>query len=220
MTSFIEFCAMLALCLSIWGGYRVSQLSRHIGYEETSRRWRKKTHGKRFVPKILPEKPESILRDDDLSNIREFSGAADWLNKVYADYCWSFQDTGILKLHHLAGGAYREIDVYYNQQRTGRIKIVCPNIPGDHEQVRIHLDLMNARRFDGTSVYDLASSISEIVHPQLENRPQFDTMIVSKMLQLTWQVGEDANSNPDLELTFVGKGSWFRSFQKKSAEIL
>jgi hypothetical protein len=220
MTTFIEICSIFALSLSLWSGYRASQLSRHIGYEEASRRWKKKIRGKRFAPKALPEKFDVVLADDDLANIREFAGAADWLNEIYSDNCWGFQDTGVLKLYDLSGGSYREIDIYYNQQKMGFIKIICANIPGYEGEVQISVDIMNARQFDGKLIYDLAKSISQIVHPRPENIQPLDSMIASKMLQLTWQVGEEANSNPNLALTFVGKGSWFRSFQRKRAEIL
>lgn len=219
MTDWTYAIAVAALALAATNALGLRAVKRFVGFEEATRKWKKAIKGPRYKPKRLPEKDPEELREYDLANIREFAGVDDWLNQLYTDSAWSFQDTGILKQEDLHGGAYREIEIRYNQQVTGWIKVIRPrwNLSGT-EPVIVELDLINARQFHGSDVYGLALTLSEIVHPAEEDTTSSREVILMMMVRLMWQVGEETIVNPDFKVSFKGTGEWWMGYRSRVAE--
>lgn len=219
MTDWTYAIAVAALALAATNALGLRAVKRFVGFEEATRKWKKAIKGPRYKPKRLQEKDPEELREYDLANIREFEGVDDWLNGVYGDNAWSFQDTGVLKQEDLHGGAYRTIEVRYNQQITGWIKVIRPrwNLSGG-EPVIVELDLINARQFQGSDVYGLAYTLSEIVHPAEKDTMSSREKILTEMVRVIWRVGEEAIVNPDFEVSFEGTGEWWMGYRRRVAE--
>jgi hypothetical protein len=79
-------------------------------------------------------------------------------------------------------------------------------------------DLINARQFQGSDVYGLAYTLSEIVHPAEEDTMSSREKILTEMVRVMWQVGEEAIVNPDFETGFSGTGEWWIERRKMVAE--
>ena len=216
MSTLNEVSIGISLFLSITAVYGLFNLRNQIEHQNVSRKWKKKIQGDRYVIKNLPEKNPDKLNEADLDEIRKFQTVADWLNRVYENDDWRFQDTGLLKSHHMNGNrACREIQIYFNQQLAGVINIICPdrNLKGRFDDIDISFNLFNARLFNGSEVYGMAMSVSQIVDPPDLTQDQYEKIknyVISRMLFVVWQVRELESGPQNLNLMFSGPATWYR----------
>jgi len=219
MSILIDIAIFFSLLLSIKNGYGLSKLRRYIGYEEFNRKWKKKISGKRYEPKILPEKNGEYLDEPGLLAAREYKDVAAWLHKIYENSEWGFEDSA--SLSNRDNTPAREVFVYYNQQRVGNIEIRWLDTrlkKSDFDEISVALHLHNARQFDGYSVVDLAHQVARIVQP-LDCQPDYwnslETRIISKLILSSWQTNSVINEYEDRDQTLVfgfsGSGAWYKS---------
>jgi hypothetical protein len=204
--------------------YGLSKIRRFVGYQDKGQKWKRKILGKRYVPKILPEKNGEYLEDSKLLAVREYADVAAWLHQIYENSEWGFQDSGQLcnRDHRVA----REILVYYNQQRVGAIEIAWPFLrlkKQNLDEIWVTFRLYNARQFDGYSVVDLAHQVARIVQP-LECSPEYwdrlEMKIISKLILSNWQaysvISEYEDRDQTLVFSFSGSGGWYKSTLKSA----
>lgn len=190
----------------------IEKLKKHLHTEDLTptRKWKKAISGPRYVPKHKPDQVSEYADEDDRRFYRDFAPVADYLNHVYEDSPWSFENTGRLESKGFETNAEREIEIRYNQQKTGWIKL--SSIDYGHERfgdISAELSLINGRTFGGYEVYRLAQTIGRIVTDTPDERRENKTNTMAAMINVMWQVGEEAIGNPEIELSFEGKAEWY-----------
>ncbi len=196
----------------------VEKLKSHLGFSELqpNRKWKKAIS----APKLKPKHVSDIVDVQNASAsdrlfYRDFAPVADVLNQWLKDESWSFQNTGRLEISGFGSerGVEREIQIFYNQQPTGTIKLSCIDYGNPHysNKIYVELNLVNSRTFSGNEVYHLANSCAELVCDSQEQLQLARTTITSQMVNVAWQVGKQAFGNPELVFQFSGNASWFLS---------
>ncbi|HUQ35199.1 MAG TPA: hypothetical protein VM144_02360 [Aestuariivirga sp.] len=209
-----ETAAVVALIISIATAWEVARLRKHMHLEDLlpTRKWTKAITGPRYVPKHQPDQVSEYADEDDRRFYRDFAPVADYLNLVYGDSPWSFENTGRLESKGFETDAEREIEIRYNQQKTGTIKLSCGQYGNERfGDIRADLNLLNGRTFGGYEVLGLAQTIGQIVTSTPDERRENKTNTALAMINSMWQVGEETTGNPEVELSFEGKASWYLS---------
>ncbi|HUQ36939.1 MAG TPA: hypothetical protein VM144_11245 [Aestuariivirga sp.] len=201
--------AVVALGLSAITGWTVAQ---HLNIDHLAprRSWQKRVRGLRHKPKHKPDQVPIHADVDDRRFYTDLYPVADYLNQVYGDSPWSFENNGRLNCKGFDSNAEREIEVWYNQQKTGKIKLSC--ISYGHERyggITAQLHLTNGRLFAGNEVVGLAQTVGQIVTGTPEEDRAIKASILTAMVDAMWQQGDEANVNPELELSFEGKAGWY-----------
>lgn len=216
--------SVIALILSAGTAWELAKLRKHLHTEDftRTRKWKRAISGPRYVPKHKPDKVSEYAKEHERRFYRDFAPVADLLNKWHEETPWSFENTGRLKTEPSEFGAEREIEIRYNQQKTGVIELSCSRYGGVsghgvlddilREQVgkvRAHLDLVNGRCFEGFDVLGLASSLADIVADTPEAKQDANSAMMVRMINAMWQVGEEAFGNPSLEFWVDGNAEWY-----------
>lgn len=204
--------AGVAVVLSAGALWGVMELRKHLHMEELipTRKWKKAINGSRHTPVHQPDQVPEHADDDARRFYRDFAPVADLLNLWNKESPWSFENTGKLESQYRESGAERKIEIRYNQQRTGTIRMSCSRY--GHKsfgEICFHLDLQNGRFFEGSDVFGLASSLASIVGDTPEGIRETKTNMMLAMINAMWQVGEKAFGNPSLEFEARGKAEWY-----------
>ncbi len=209
-----QWLAFTAFILAAGAAWEVSKLKKHLHMEDLTptKKWKKAISGPKHIPKHKPDEGFEHGNADENRFYQDFSRVADYLNLVYEDTPWSFENTGRLETGFGSEfGASREIVVRHNQQLTGFIKLTCIDY-GDESfnDVSVRFDLLNGRIFDGLEVFGMAKTLGEIVQNSSEKRAaEIDTNILILMIDAMWKLGEEAHGNPEIKFTFSGKAEWY-----------
>jgi hypothetical protein len=204
--------AVLAFTISAATAWEVARLRKHVHIEDwtPTRKWNKAISGPKHVPSHKQDQVSEAADEDACRFYRDFSHVADLLNLWHEDSPWSFENTGKLENQYGELGAEREIEIRYNQQKTGTIKLTC--IHYGHEsfgEIRAQLDLISGRFFEGFDVVGLATSLASIVDGTEEAIREAKTGMMMAMINAMWEVGEEAFGNPSLEFVTQGKAEWY-----------
>lgn len=201
--------SIAALIMSVGLIWEVWKIRKHLHLEDLTptRKWKKAFRGPRHVPKHRPDQaPESAEKPDFLF-YKDSAKAAQYLNTLYADSPWAFQDTG--ELHGGWGsekGAEREIEVWYNQVKTGRISISARRY-GQQSVLGVNtsFELINGRVYEGTDVIGLAMSIAGIVITTSEEKLEARDHVHATMIDTMWQLGAESLGNSPINFDFWGQ---------------
>lgn len=190
----------------------IEKLKKHVHIEDLTptKKWKKAISGPRYIPRHKPDQVSEYADEHERRFYRDFAPVADYLNRVYEDRPWSFENTGRLESKGFDTNAEREIEIRYNQQKTGTIKLSC--IEYGHERfgdIRADLSLLNGRTFGAYEVLGLAQTIGQIVTDTPDERSKSQTNVMFAMINAMWQVGDEAIGNPEVELSFEGKADWY-----------
>ena len=202
---------------SIWEAMRIKKHF-HLDDLTPTRKWKKAFVGTRRTPSNRPDRIPIGAAKDDVLFYRDFAGAVDFQNEIYAETPWSFEDAG--ELYGGAGsefGAERNIEIWYNQVKSAWVRLSCFRYSKGDEglDVRINLEPINARMFEGNEISGLASTIAELVINSQEDRLRATDKIQSTMINNMWQLGHGSPGNPPIEFRFSGKpGKWYLSRQR------
>ena len=182
-----------------------------------TRKWKKRFNGPKLIPKHKPDEVSEYASESDSRFYRDFAPVADYLNNIYLDEPWTFQNNGELETSFgFSDGVERNIDIWYNQQFTGEIKVSC--IDYGHERysqpIRVDLNLINARIYEGFEVMGLAMTIAQVVIGTAEERQEAKASIQNAMIAAMWQIGPDVFGNPEIEFSATGKAEWFLSLER------
>lgn len=208
-----QMVAVYTFILSAGVAWEVLRLKKHLHMEGLmpTKKWKKAVRGPKYVPNHKPIQMSEYGDEDDLRFYRDFSRVADYLNELYNDEPWSFENTGRGDIANYGSenGTEFEIQIRYNQQITGEIRMSCIHYLADRpHNIRVELNLTNSRIFNSYRVFGLAKSVSEVVSDE-ERFQETEIKILAAMNECVWQIGEEANGNPDLEISFRGRAEWF-----------
>lgn len=201
---------------AVYAAVEVMRLKKHIRIDDytPTRKWKKAVSGPRYVPKHLPDEVPEHASEADWQFYQDFARVADFLNSLHKEEPWSFQDTGRL------GGGYgeeaeRNIEIRYNQQLTGWVGLTSVSYGEDSVlgNVQLRLHLMNARVFRAEDIFGMAQSLAQVVCDTPQEILDSKQQAVQQMVKAMWQVGEEAEANPELWLFFSGTGKWYFSHQ-------
>ena len=206
--------AVIALVVSGVTAWDVRKLDiqLHLGNLVPTKKWKKAVSGPKYLPVHKPDRVPGGAGPDDRRFYRDFALVADYLNEIYKEGSWSFENTGRLKManHGSENGTEREILIRFNQQKTGTIRLSCSHYRREHPRdIRANLILVNGRVFGGREVFQLAQSVGDIVTEEADILQASNINIMRAMIDTMWQVGEEAPGNPELNVTFTGKAEWF-----------
>jgi hypothetical protein len=200
--------SVIALTLSVGLLWEVQKIRKHIHLDDMTptRKWKKRIEGKRYVPKHIPDQVPSGAGKRDIAFYRDTVGITKYLNAIYSETPWAFQDAG--KLDGGLGsekGAERTIEVWHNQIKTAWICLSSIDY-GDRESsyVSAELDLINGRIFDGHEIHGLAHTVASLVCTTTDERQAAETSIHRTMIDAMWQVGGKFG-NPSTEFLFRGR---------------
>jgi hypothetical protein len=201
------------------------KLRKHLHLEDMTptSKWRRAIKGPRYVPKHKPDQVPQYAEDNERRFFRDFSYVADLLNRWHEHTPWSFENTGRLETGiGSENGTEREVEIRYNQQRTGTIKLSCINYGGAtaidafessllkrEALIRAELSLINGRFFDGFEVLGLATSLTNIINDEPDGKLEAQNMMVHSMINAMWQKGEEVIGNPEVEFVVSGRASWY-----------
>lgn len=197
-----------ALFLSAVLLWQVQKIRKHIHLDDTTptRKWKKRIEGKRYVPKYIPDQVPSRADKRDIAFYRDTADITKYLNAIYSETPWAFQDTG--KLDGGLGsekGAEREIEVWHNQVKTAWISLSSRGYgQGELSHVFVYLDLINGRIFDGHEIHGLAQTVASLVCNTTDELRAAETSIHRTMIDAIWQIG-GAFGNPSIEFRFMGR---------------
>ncbi len=214
--------ANLALALSVSSIWGLIKVWKHLRMEDLipTRKWKKAINGPRYLPKHKPDKLSGNEEGYEIQFFKDFSKVADLLNTWYADSPWSFENNGWLDSGYGSeSGAAREIEIRYNQQKTGVIKLSCINYekgysPANRDlssayKINGHLELINARHFEGYEVFHLATSLGNILDGEPGSSQKVKSEMMMAMIHTSWQIGEEVFGNPPLEISISGNAQWY-----------
>jgi hypothetical protein len=185
----------------------IFEIRRHLNLDDwtPSRKWKKRFAGSRRQPNCQPDEVPSLADERDTLFFQRTSKMADWLNSLYSETPWSFENTGRLEASlGSENGAERLIQVWYNQQRTGRIYMSTFHRPRKGPTINVKLDLANSRMFDGSDVAQLGMSLAYLVCDTREEVQNAHDQIQSSMINAMWQVNREFG-NPELVFSFNGQ---------------
>ena len=203
--------AVIALIFSAGTAWELAKLRKHLHMEDLTptRKWKKAISGPRYLPKHKPDQVSEYADEDDRRFYRDFAPVADYLNHVYEDSPWSFENSGRLETR-VFEASEREIEIRYNQQKTGWIKLSSIHYGDEHfGDINAEFSLINGRTFGGNEVFGLAQTIGRIVTDTPDERRKNKTNTMAAMINVMWQVGEESIGNPEIELSFEGKAEWY-----------
>jgi hypothetical protein len=215
---FWQWLTLMAVLMAAVLWWELETLRRQLGAQDLKplKKRMKAFEGPRRTPQHKPDRIPPDARKDDFRFYRDFAGAADYLNDLYADSQFSFENTGTLEASGLGSeGVERRIQIYHGQLPSGDIEISCINyakadrLPFD---VRVRLSLTNARFLEGYTVYNLAHSVSTIVSAPGDDgvRPSPDLNILKTMVDAMWRTGKGSILTPFVEFEFRGQPpDWF-----------
>ena len=206
--------AGVAFALSLVALWELNKVRKHLHLDDLTptRKWKKAFNGKKYVPNHAQDEISEHADDDARRFYNDFAGVAHYLNHLYEDTPWSFENSGQLETQYGESGAEREIIIRYNQQRTGSIDMSCVHY--GHESfgdVRIDLSLINCRIFDGYEVFGLARSVTSIVTDTDEERLESEKNILWAAIDSMWQLGDESIGNPELKCRAKGHARWYLS---------
>lgn len=203
--------AVMALILSAGSAWELAKLRKHLHMEDLTptRKWKKAVNGPRHIPNHKSDQVPELADEDAQRFYVDFAPVADLLNQWHEESPWSFESTG-----RLEGGAYetpmREIEVRYNQQKTGWIKLSCIRYGQESlGEIKAQLDLVNGRIFEGFDVLHLASSLASVVDGTPESIREAKTDMMATMINAIWQMGGEVDGNPTLEFVVRGRAEWY-----------
>lgn len=197
--------------------WEIEKLKKYIHIDDLTpkRKWKKRFDGPKVLPKHKPDEVSEYASEADRRFYRDFAPVADYLNNTYEDGPWGFQNNGKLETS-LGSSVEREIEIWYNQNITGWIKVSC--IDYGHERysqsIRVELNLINARIYEGFEVMGLAMTIAQVVIGTAEESQEAKASIQNAMIAAMWQIGPDVFGNPEIEFSATGKAEWFLSLER------
>jgi hypothetical protein len=214
--------AVMALISSIGTIWELVKVRKHLHMNDLTptRKWKKAISGSRYIPKHKPDKFSGYETEYERRFFSDFIEVADLLNFWYQDSPWSFENNGSLDSGlGSKSGAEREIEIQYNQQKTGVIKLSCINYemayssnnrdPSSAYKIRGHLELINARHFEGYEVFHLATSLANIIDGEPETSQKIKSEMMMAMIHTSWQIGEEVFGNPPIEFSVSGTAQWY-----------
>ncbi len=198
--------AVFALILAIFATWRAEELARffHVADNKPNKFWKKKISAKKHFVSHRPDDKTVLAHADDrdLQFLADFWGFADYLNEVYLNTPWSFENSGRVEsglgTEH---GASRTIEVRYNEQQAGTIE--TSSFGYGNRPVRVEINLVNARHFQSHDVLGLAGTVSELIC-NADNLPIMRQQIYEAMLNCMWEVGPQVIGNPEFEFAVYG----------------
>ncbi len=219
-SNWYQIASILALLFSVVLFWELSKLRKFLHWDDLTphRKWRKAINGSRYVPKHKIDKLSGYETDHDKRFLNDFAKVSDLLNIWNPDSPWSFENNGQIDSGlGSQNGTEREIEIRYNQQKTGVITLSCIDCAkaytaqevGRTGKIRMHLELINARHFEGYEVFHLANSLWAIVDGEPETRQTVNSEIMMAMINACWQVGEKVFGNPPLDLSIFGNAHWY-----------
>ena len=199
--------AIVSFALALGLAWELLGIRKHLNLADwtPTRSWKKRFGGKRHTPRHSPDQVSDRADEHDRRFYRDTSRIADWLNDLYADTPWAFENTG--RLEAALGsetGSEREIVGWYNGVQTCWIKLSTTSYePRHHQPVRVDFELINGRMYGGREVLGLAQSVAGLVCATPEELCEARDQIHSAMIDAMWQLGGEFG-NPQLEIHFSG----------------
>jgi hypothetical protein len=223
--NWFETAAVMALMFSVGSIWELMRVRKHIHLDDLTptRKWKKAIKGPKYIPKHKSDKLSGNERGYEIQFFKDFSKVADLLNTWHTDSPWSFENNGKLDSGYGSeSGAEREIDIRFNQQKTGWIRISCWQYGGLSGEgafdeiwsdrvgkIDAKLVLVNGRCFDGFEVLGLASALADIISDQPEVREEVTKNMMRVMINSMWQIGEDIDVDPTIEISVRGQALWY-----------
>jgi hypothetical protein len=202
--------ALLLASVAIW---RAEELARylHISDNTPNKAWKKRVSQSKHQVAHKQDAEIELQGADELDRafLSDFWGVADYLNAIYANDPWSFENSG--RVEAGLGTASREIEIRYNEQVTGFIKI--SSIKNFEFPVRLKIELLNARHFDCYEIMGIAETAAFLVC-DVDEIQRVRQQVQGAMLQCVWQLGAEAIGNPEFSFEIWGSAKRWQKIQQ------
>jgi hypothetical protein len=184
----------------------VARIRKHLHLNDwtPTKKWLKGFKGPRHVPQHKPDKVSQYADEHDLRFYRDTAGIADWLNDLYADTPWSFENTGELDCA-LSGTSEREIHGWYNEVQTCWLTVSTRSYkPDRNRQVTVEFELINGRAYPGLDVAVLCMEMAGLLGRNADHLRDARDQVQTVMLAAMWQLGGDFGNEP-INVRFSGE---------------
>ncbi len=193
--------------------------------QKRERERREASYADRRTPQHKRDEIPQNASDDDRKFYKDFAATADYLNMLYEETDFSFENTGKLEPSGYTDDAEREIKIWHGQLPSGSITIGCRH-HGSPElavgRVKFKLSLVNARFMSGNEVFSLATEVSRMVAVDEEDQKQvwLQIGILHRMVDAMWRTGEESTTTLDVDFVFVGRPpDWFFEHMQKRLQM-